>query len=79
MKIALTFDIERDIPNVLDTYFGVKIGLIKILQLLDNYNIKGTFFCTGNVVKQLPEQINLIASKAHEIACHSINHEHFLF
>lgn len=75
MKIALTFDIERDIPNVLDTYFGVKNGLIKILQLLDNYNIKGTFFCTGNVVKQLPEQIKLIASKAHEIACHSINHE----
>ena len=31
MKIALTFDIERDIPNFLDTYFGVKIGLIKIL------------------------------------------------
>ena len=75
MKIALTFDIERDIPNVLDTYFGVKVGLLKILKILDKYNIKGTFFCTGNVVEQLPEYIKIIERKGHEIACHSLNHE----
>ena len=75
MKIALTFDIERDIPTVLDTYFGVKVGLLKILQILDDFNIKGTFFCTGNVVEHLPEHIKLIERKGHEIACHSLNHE----
>lgn len=75
MKIALTFDIERDIPNFLDTFYGVKIGLIKILQLLENYNIKGTFFCTGTVADQQPWAINLIENKGHEIACHSSNHE----
>ena len=75
MKIALTFDIERDIPTVLDTYFGVKVGLLKILQILDNFNIRGTFFCTGNVVEHLPEHIKLIERKGHEIGCHSLNHE----
>jgi len=75
MKIALTFDIERDIPNFLDTDFGVKIGLIKILSLLDNFQIKGTFFCTGTVVEQQPRVVHLIESKGHEIACHSLNHE----
>ncbi len=75
MKIALTFDIERDIPNVSDTYFGVKVGLLKILNVLDNFNIKGTFFCTGNVAEHLPEYISLIERKGHEIACHSYNHE----
>ncbi|MFX0104606.1 MAG: polysaccharide deacetylase family protein [Candidatus Hodarchaeota archaeon] len=75
MKIALTFDIERDIPNVLDTYFGVKIGLLKILKVLDSFKIKGTFFCTGNVAERLPEYIRLIERKGHEIACHSFNHE----
>jgi peptidoglycan/xylan/chitin deacetylase (PgdA/CDA1 family) len=75
MKIALTFDIERDIPNVLDTYFGVKVGLLKILKILDKYNIKGTFFCTGNVVEHLPKYIGLVERKGHEIACHSLNHE----
>ncbi len=75
MKIALTFDIERDIPNYLNTFFGVKIGLIKILKLLDNYTIKGTFFCTGKVAEQQPWAIQLIEKKGHEIACHSSNHE----
>lgn len=75
MKIALTFDIERDIPNVLNTYFGAKDGILKILRILDNFNIKGTFFCTGKVVEQLPEYIRLIEGKGHEIACHGLNHE----
>ncbi|MFX1315900.1 MAG: polysaccharide deacetylase family protein [Promethearchaeota archaeon] len=75
MKIAMTFDIERDFPNVLDTYFGVKFGLLKILKLLENFKIKGTFFCTGNVVEHLPEYIRLIEHKGHEIACHGLNHE----
>lgn len=75
MKIALTFDIERDLPNVLDTYFGVEIGLLKILEILDHFEIKGTFFCTGNVVEHLPNSIRLIEKKGHEIACHGLNHE----
>jgi len=75
MKIALTFDIERDIPNFLDTDFGLKIGLIKILNLLDDFQIKSTFFCTGNVIDQQPQIVDLIESKGHEIACHSLNHE----
>ena len=75
MKIALTFDIERDIPNLLDSYFGIKVGLIRILETLDNYNIKGTFFCTGDVAEHCPEHIKLIEDKGHEIACHSLHHE----
>jgi len=75
MRIALTFDIERDIPHVLDTYFGVKYGLLKILQLLDDFHIKATFFCTGNIAKYYPDQIKLIHYKGHEISCHGLNHE----
>ena len=75
MKIALTFDIERDIPNVFDTYLGAKIGLLNILKILDNYKILATFFCTGHIVERLPEYIRLIERKGHEIACHSLNHE----
>ena len=41
MKIALTFDVERDIPNLLDTVFGVKIGLLRIIKVLDKFDIKG--------------------------------------
>ncbi|MFX0003021.1 MAG: polysaccharide deacetylase family protein [Candidatus Hodarchaeota archaeon] len=75
MKIALTFDVERDIPNFLNTDFGVKIGLNKILSILDDYQIKSTFFCTGTIVKHQPQIVELIESRGHEIACHSLNHE----
>ncbi|MFW9780885.1 MAG: polysaccharide deacetylase family protein [Candidatus Heimdallarchaeota archaeon] len=75
MKIALTFDVERDIPNVLNTYFGTRFGLIKILKILDDFNIKGTFFCTGNVANHLPQYIKLINHKGHEIGCHGLAHE----
>ena len=75
MKIVLTFDIERDIPRVINSYYGVKFGLLKILKILDEFNIKGTFFCTGDVAGHLPEYVKLIESKDHEIGCHSLNHE----
>ncbi|MFX1586705.1 MAG: polysaccharide deacetylase family protein [Promethearchaeota archaeon] len=75
MKIVLTFDIERDVPNVLNTYFGVKVGLLKILKLLDNFNVNATFFCTGHVAEHLPDYIRLIERKGHEIACHGLSHE----
>ncbi|NHJ19400.1 MAG: hypothetical protein EAX91_00550 [Candidatus Lokiarchaeota archaeon] len=75
MKIVLTFDIERDIPGVFNSYLGVKIGLKKILDILDEFKIKGTFFCTGAIVEQLPEYIILIEQQNHEIACHSLSHE----
>ncbi|MHA1885037.1 MAG: polysaccharide deacetylase family protein [Promethearchaeota archaeon] len=76
MRIALTFDIERDFPYVLDTFLGVKKGIISILNMLANFNIKCTFFCTGTVVERFPDIIKLIDQKGHEIACHSLNHEH---
>jgi peptidoglycan/xylan/chitin deacetylase (PgdA/CDA1 family) len=75
MKIALTFDIERDIPGVLNSQFGVKVGLLKILELLEEFKIKSTFFCTGVIVEQFPEYITLIEQQNHEVACHSFGHE----
>jgi peptidoglycan/xylan/chitin deacetylase (PgdA/CDA1 family) len=76
MKTALTFDVERDFPYVLDTFFGVENGIVRILKMLDNFNIACTFFCTGRVVERFPDIIRLIDQMGHEIACHSLNHEH---
>lgn len=40
MKIALTFGIERDIINPLNTNFVIENGLAKILEILDKLNTK---------------------------------------
>jgi peptidoglycan/xylan/chitin deacetylase (PgdA/CDA1 family) len=75
MKIVLTFDIERDIPGVFNSYLGVKIGLLRLLEMLEEFSIKGTFFCTGDIIEHLPNYVKKIEHRKHEIACHGLNHE----
>ena len=45
-----------------------------ILDLLDRYDVKGTFFILGWVAHRHPALIRQIASRGHEIGCHSYAH-----
>ncbi|MFX0197565.1 MAG: polysaccharide deacetylase family protein [Candidatus Hodarchaeota archaeon] len=63
-KIALTFDIEFDLPVIDD-----------LLELLKKYNIRGTFFLLGRLVDKHPEIPTKILSYGHEIGCHGYNHD----
>lgn len=46
----------------------------KILELLDRYNAKATFFCIGKQVEKHPDIFNQIIAKDHEIGNHTFNH-----
>lgn len=84
-KILLTFDLEEfDLP----LEFGCSIstddqmnitneGLEKVNALLNNYNIKATFFVTSVYALSNPATISQIAAK-HEISSHSHNHSGFV-
>lgn len=48
--------------------------LSKVLDELDRLNIKGTFFCVGKLASEFPEVVRRIASRGHEIGCHSYIH-----
>ncbi len=50
----------------------------EILALLDELNIKATFFMTGEFVLNFPESAMKIRDAGHEIACHSLSHPHLL-
>jgi peptidoglycan/xylan/chitin deacetylase (PgdA/CDA1 family) len=76
LKIALTFDVEKDCPPFFTSAYGVEEGLPKILEMLDERGIKSTFFVTGEVAEEYPELVNRI-SKKHEIGCHGYYHESF--
>ena len=82
MKL-LTFDIE-DWYNVdFDTEdfnwdkYEVRIyeGVDRILNRLQNDNLKGTFFCLGWIAEKHPEIIRKIDSMGHQIGCHSYQHQ----
>jgi polysaccharide deacetylase family protein (PEP-CTERM system associated) len=47
----------------------------RILAMLDERRIKGTFFVLGWVADHVPDLIRRIASLGHEVACHGYSHE----
>jgi polysaccharide deacetylase family protein (PEP-CTERM system associated) len=46
----------------------------KILDLLDEYNVRGTFFILGWVAERYPTLVRDIVTRGHEAACHSYWH-----
>ena len=62
-KIVLTFD---DGPHPVNTP--------KILDLLDRYNVKATFFVLGALAKKYPEIIERMNREGHIVANHSYDH-----
>jgi len=62
--VALTFD---DGPN--EPYTS------EILDILDTYNIKGTFFCVGKNVELYPDTAKRIVDEGHVLGNHSYVHD----
>ena len=60
--IALTYD---DGPTVYTN---------QILEILDSYQVKATFFVVGKKIKKYPELVKLTLARGHELANHSYNH-----
>jgi len=46
----------------------------RVLEIFDRHQVKGTFFVLGWVAERHPALIRDIASRGHEIACHSFFH-----
>jgi len=47
----------------------------RILDMLDEFDIKATFFVLGWVAERLPTLVREISERGHEIACHGYAHE----
>lgn len=64
-KCAITFDCAwgaSDIPDILDT--------------LDKYKAKATFFLVGLWAEKYPDMVKLMDERGHEIANHGYSHAH---
>jgi len=57
--------------------FPLRVGenTQRILDILDSYNIKATFFILGWIAERLPLLVRKIHQRGHEIACHGYRHE----
>lgn len=62
-QVAITFD---DGPNLKITP--------QVLQLLETFNAKATFFCIGKQIEQHPEILKEIFNQGHTIGNHTYSH-----
>lgn len=62
-KIAMSFDVSWGNDNT-----------EKILDILDKYNVKATFFLVGGWVDENPDKVKEIFKRGHEIGNHSNKH-----
>lgn len=84
-KIALTFDLEfwhcgiylkKYLTNECLAEPDIYPRVVQnILNLLDEYNIKATFFVLGKLAESSPQLIKQIYLAGHEIALHGYNHQ----
>ena len=54
--------------------YGWKVGTGRVLDLLDRYDIKATFFVPGLIIDQREALIEEILRRGHELAHHSYSH-----
>ena len=82
----LTFDIEEWFHIKFDNEFFDENKISKfesriennidfILNTLDKYNLKATFFCLGWVARKYPKILKKIFDKGHELGSHSNLHK----
>ncbi|HPU84429.1 MAG TPA: DUF3473 domain-containing protein [Candidatus Latescibacteria bacterium] len=53
----------------------VEANTERLLEILANHNVRGTFFVLGWVAERVPALVQRIACAGHEIACHGYHHE----
>ena len=66
---------EKKLSISFDATWGCEHTLA-ILDVLDQYQVKATFFLTNIWLDAYPEMAKTIADRGHEIAMHSVSHPH---
>src|SRR5262245_9787493 len=54
--------------------FGPLVGVPRILSLLDEYEVKATFFVPGLTADRYPDAVTAIVEHGHEVGHHSYSH-----
>ena len=62
-SVYLTFD-DGPIPEITPW----------VLDLLDHYGIKATFFCVGDNVRTHPETFRMVVERGHSVGNHTMHH-----
>lgn len=83
-RIALTFDFDAlsvwfGYPNTTPAMlsrgeYGARVGVPRVLDVLQTLGIPATFFIPGHTIESFPETVAAILGAGHEVAHHSYAH-----
>ena len=68
---------ERDLANESFFEYGSRVGVWRIMNLLDRYNIKGTFYACALALERNPEVGPEIVRRGHEVMGHGNRWEEY--
>ncbi|MFE9675378.1 polysaccharide deacetylase [Streptomyces sp. NPDC006259] len=87
--VVLSVDVDAESPvlargehylNHLTTMshqaYGPRVGVPRILDLLDRYSLPATFFVPGVSAERWPSVMEAVAERGHETALHGFTHRH---
>ncbi|HLG81015.1 MAG TPA: polysaccharide deacetylase family protein [Bradyrhizobium sp.] len=87
VAVALTFDFQggedvrpgadgkMDHEEYTQAEYGPHTAIWRILRILEEEGVKGTFNTCGGIAERYPAAVKAIVSKGHEIAGHGYHHE----
>jgi len=55
--------------------FAGEIGSLRLLELLDRYQLKSTWFIPGHSIETFPDEMAEVVKRGHEVGLHGYSHE----
>jgi len=77
LRVVISVDVEPDCPPFLWTWRGIEEGMPRLLEMLQQEDIRATFFTTGATAERYPHCVDSIAQAGHEIGNHGFSHTSF--
>src|SRR3954465_12796546 len=87
VTVSLTFDVDAEaglgaqlersrhrVGPLTEHEFSVRRGLPRIVELLDEHGMRGTFYVPGATAQRHPEAIGAVVEAGHEVAHHGHHH-----
>jgi peptidoglycan-N-acetylglucosamine deacetylase len=73
--LSVWFSYPRTTPAMLNRgEYGARVGVPRVLSLLERHGIRATFFVPGHTVESFPQETESILAGGHELAHHSYAH-----
>ncbi len=55
--------------------YGPRVGIWRVLRVLEKYNLKATFVICGALAERFPDTVRAIHAAGHDVAGHGYHHE----